>query len=71
MKINELYGGRVGRKLSAPLFRADNLANCFQIEVTSNARILDSLRDMTPSVEIDPAVADRARRSVERMLELS
>ncbi|MDH3702715.1 MAG: quinolinate synthase NadA [Alphaproteobacteria bacterium] len=33
--------------------------------------ILDSLRDMTPSVEIDPAVADRARRSVERMLELS
>lgn len=33
--------------------------------------ILDSLRDMSPSVEIDPAVADRARRSVERMLELS
>ena len=33
--------------------------------------ILDSLRDMAPSVEIDPAVADRARRSVERMLELS
>ena len=33
--------------------------------------ILDSLREMSPSVEIDPAVADRARRSVERMLELS
>jgi len=33
--------------------------------------ILDSLRDMTPSVEINPAVAERARRSVERMLELS
>ncbi len=33
--------------------------------------ILDSLRDMSPSVEINPAVAERARHSVERMLELS
>ena len=30
--------------------------------------ILRSLRELEPQVEIDPAVADRARRAVERML---
>ncbi len=34
-------------------------------------KILDSLESMSPRVEIDPGVAERARRAVERMLELS
>ena len=34
-------------------------------------KILDSLETMGPPVEIDPAIAARARRSVERMLEMS
>ena len=34
-------------------------------------KILESLKTLEPRVEIDPAVAERARRAVERMLELS
>ncbi|MDP6390478.1 MAG: quinolinate synthase NadA [Alphaproteobacteria bacterium] len=34
-------------------------------------KILQSLETMGPPVEIDPAIAERARRSVERMLEMS
>ena len=34
-------------------------------------KILESLETMGPPVEIDPAIAARARRSVERMLEMS
>ena len=34
-------------------------------------KILESLKTLEPRVEIDPAVAVRARRAVERMLELS
>ena len=33
-------------------------------------KVADCLRDMTHEVIIDPAIAARARRSVERMLEV-
>jgi quinolinate synthase len=33
-------------------------------------KILRSLQTMTHEVTVDPAVADRARRAVERMLEV-
>jgi quinolinate synthase len=33
-------------------------------------KILASLETLSPTVEIDPAVAVRARRAVERMLEV-
>jgi quinolinate synthase len=34
----------------------------------SLANILESLRTLEPRVEIDPAIADRARLAVERMI---
>jgi quinolinate synthase len=33
-------------------------------------KILDSLLNMTQEVTIDPAIADRARRPIERMVNL-
>jgi quinolinate synthase len=35
------------------------------------ANIQQALETLTPRVEIDPAIATRARRAVERMLEIS
>ena len=34
-------------------------------------KLYDCLRDETPEITIDPQIAERARRPIERMLELS
>ncbi len=44
---------------------------CPHMKQITLPKILESLQTLEPRVEIDPAVADRARRAVERMLELS
>jgi quinolinate synthase len=43
---------------------------CPHMKKITLPKILDSLETLSPTVEIDPAVAARARRSVERMLEI-
>jgi len=43
---------------------------CPHMKQITLPKILESLETMSPTVEIDPAVAVRARRSVERMLEI-
>jgi quinolinate synthase len=43
---------------------------CPHMKKITLPKILDSLETLSPAVEIDPAVAARARRSVERMLEI-
>jgi quinolinate synthase len=44
---------------------------CPHMKKITLPKILDALETMSPKVEVDPAIADRARQSVERMLELS
>jgi quinolinate synthase len=44
---------------------------CPHMKRISLANICESLRTLSPCVEIDPSVADRARRAVERMLAAS
>jgi quinolinate synthase len=41
---------------------------CPHMKQISLANILESLRTLEPRVEIDPAIADRARLAVERMI---
>jgi len=41
---------------------------CAHMKRITLPRILNSLRNMEYRVEIDPAIAERARSSVERML---
>ena len=43
---------------------------CPHMKKITLPKILESLETLSPAVEIDPAVAARARRSVERMLEI-
>jgi quinolinate synthase len=43
---------------------------CPHMKKITLPKILESLETLSPTVEIDPAVAARARRSVERMLEI-
>ena len=44
---------------------------CPHMKQITLPKILTSLETLSPSIEVDPVVADRARQSVERMLELS
>ena len=44
---------------------------CPHMKQITLPKILASLETLSPSIEVDPVVADRARQSVERMLELS
>jgi len=44
---------------------------CPHMKMITLPKILHSLQTMTTAIAIDPAVAARARRSVERMLEMS
>ncbi|MBE90706.1 MAG: quinolinate synthase [Rhodospirillaceae bacterium] len=44
---------------------------CPHMKQITLPKILTSLDTLSPSIEVDPVVADRARQSVERMLELS
>jgi quinolinate synthase len=44
---------------------------CPHMKQITLPKILESLQTLEPRVEIDPTVAKRARRAVERMLELS
>jgi quinolinate synthase len=43
---------------------------CPHMKLITLPKILDSLKSMKHTVEIDPAVADRARKAVQRMLDL-
>jgi len=43
---------------------------CPHMKKITLENILSSLQTMSPTVEIDPAIADRARVSVQRMLEI-
>ena len=44
---------------------------CPHMKRITLANIQQALETLTPRVEIDPAIATRARRAVERMLEIS
>jgi quinolinate synthase len=44
---------------------------CPHMKRISLPKILHSLQTMTTPIEIDPAIAGRARKAVEKMLELS
>jgi quinolinate synthase len=44
---------------------------CPHMKQITLPKILTSLETLSPAIEVDPDVADRARQSVERMLELS
>jgi quinolinate synthase len=47
---------------------ADDEASCQYMKMITLANLRDSLRDLTPEVVVPPAVADRARSALERML---
>ena len=44
---------------------------CSFMKLNTLVKLRDCLRDMAPEVHVDPAVAERARKPIERMLELS
>lgn len=44
---------------------------CSFMKHNTLVKLRDCLRDMAPEVHVDPAVAERARKPIERMLELS
>ena len=44
---------------------------CSFMKLNPLVKLRDCLRDMAPEVHVDPAVAERARKPIERMLELS
>ncbi|MCC8038522.1 MAG: quinolinate synthase NadA [Bacteroidales bacterium] len=45
--------------------------NCSYMKLNTLEKIIDCLRYMKPQIEVDPAIIDRARKPIERMLELS
>lgn len=45
--------------------------DCSFMKLNSLGKLYNSLRFLAPQVEVDPAVIDRARRPIEKMLELS
>jgi len=45
--------------------------NCSYMKLNTLGKLRDCLRDLSPVVEVDPSIIDRARRPIERMLELS
>jgi len=45
--------------------------DCSFMKLNTLERLRDCLRDMKPQVEVDPAVAEAARRPIDRMLDLS
>ncbi len=45
--------------------------NCSFMKLNTLGKLRDCLRDMAPSVEVDPEIAARAIRPIERMLEMS
>jgi len=47
---------------------ADEAAICRYMKQITLVKLRDSLRDLQPQVEVDPAIAVPARRAIERML---
>ncbi len=45
--------------------------DCSYMKLNTLEKLRDCLRDMSPAVEVDPAVAEKARRPIERMLAMS
>lgn len=45
--------------------------DCNFMKLNTLEKLRDCLRDGTPEIHVDPAIADRARRPIERMLSLS
>lgn len=45
--------------------------DCNYMKLNTMEKLYRCLRDETPEIEVDPALAERARRPIERMLELS
>ena len=45
--------------------------DCIYMKLNTLVKLRDCLRDMTPSIEIDAELTDKARRPIERMLALS
>ncbi len=50
------------------ILAADDAAVCRYMKQITLRRVRDTLRDMQPQVEVPPAIADRARLAIERML---
>lgn len=45
--------------------------DCNYMKLNTLTKLRDCLRDLSPAIEVDPELAERARRPIERMLELS
>ncbi len=45
--------------------------NCNYMKLNTLTKLRDCLRDMSPAIEVDPELAERARRPIERMLAMS
>ncbi len=45
--------------------------NCSYMKLNTLEKISDCLRDLKPQIEVDEAIIDRARKPIERMLEIS
>jgi quinolinate synthase len=50
------------------LLAADDTAVCRYMKQITLPKLRDTLRDMRPEVIVDPAIADRARLAIDRML---
>ncbi len=50
------------------LLAADETAVCRYMKQITLPKLRDTLRDLAPAVEVDPAIADRARLAIDRML---
>lgn len=45
--------------------------DCNYMKLNTLEKLRDCLRDLTPQIEVDPDIAERARKPIDRMLELS
>ena len=52
----------------ANLTEANRMAYCKYMKMITLPKLRDALRDMAPVVKVDPAIAERARVPIERMV---
>lgn len=71
--LHEMRKKCQGKKfLAAPPDEVGCACNeCAYMKLNTLEKVRDCLRDMAPAIEVDPSIAEKARRPIERMLELS
>ena len=50
---------------------ANRMASCRYMKMITLPKLRDALRDLDPVVKVDPAIAERARIPIERMISIT